>query len=537
MARISFNDDGIESTQKIKNKFLINKIYIIYLTIDKFYLIRPVDNLFLTLKHPVKLNIDITSEIERFQNHVNLADNNQMIFSGIFGIGKTYFLKEFFKQKSEHYELFLLSPVNYSISNNDDIIDYIKYDIAFELLGKNLEYEKSDFSELLTAQFYLKDNFLDTMSLLAKSGGDIGKAFSDIYENLKILVNNIKKHNSDIQIDEKEELIDFLKELTARNNSIYEENRITELISGLIKKLKENSKEVVLVIDDLDRLDPEHIFRILNVFACHFDIEKFKGNKFGFHKIILVCDIENIRNLFHSKYGSNVDFSGYIDKFYSREIHYFDNKEIVSNSVDKILSSIKIQDGYDKIINLRDRDMITVNVKEILEDLINNDLLNLRTLLKLFDKEYILKSFEFKIIENYKKTSSLYFQKILVFDLLISFYGSTTSLRTALEKLTKRNPSKLFDDTELWRYGNLIALIDYKNHQTSESAFEYINTNLNISINYSVKRYSDGSNQIGAKIDKVTYLDTPEIKRLEFPFAPLLKIAFEEYISLARIKN
>jgi hypothetical protein len=508
------------------------------LTIDKVYFIRPVDNLFLILKYPVKLKIDITSEIERFQNHLNLADNNQMIFSGIFGIGKTYFLKEFFKQKLENYELFLLSPVNYSISNNDDIIDYIKYDIAFELLGKDLEYETTDFSKLLTVQFYLKDNFLDTMSLLAKSGGDIGKAFSDIYENLKTLVNNIKKHNSEVQIDEKKELIDFLEELTARNNSIYEENRITDLISGLVKKLKKNKEEVVLVIDDLDRLDPEHIFRILNVFACHFDIENFKGNKFGFHKIILVCDIENIRNLFHSKYGSNVDFSGYIDKFYSREIHYFDNKEIVSTSLDKILSSIKIQGDYKHLINLEDRgNTTTANVKEILEDLINNDLLNLRTLLKLSDKEYILKSFAFKIIENFRRASSLQFQKILVFDLLISFYGSTTSLRTALEKLTERNPSKLFDDTELWRYGNLIALIDYKNHQTLEGAFEYNNTDLNIFINYSVKRHSNGSSQIGANIDKVTYLDTPEIKRLEFPFAPLLKIAFEEYVSLARIKN
>jgi hypothetical protein len=535
---MSFDNYSIESIPKIKTYFFISKILSIYLTIYKVYFIRPVDNLFLILKHTVKLNIDITSEIERFQNHLNLADNNQMIFSGIFGIGKTYFLKDFFKQKSENYELFLLSPVNYSISNNDDIIDYIKYDIAFELLGKNLEYEKSDFSELLTAQFYLKDNFLDTMSLLAKSGGDIGKAFSDIYENLKILVNNIKKHNSEVQIDEKKKLIDFLEELTARNNSIYEENRITELISGLIKKLKENSKEVVLVIDDLDRLDPEHIFRILNVFACHFDIENFKGNKFGFHKIILVCDIENIRNLFHSKYGSNVDFSGYIDKFYSREIHYFDNKEIVSNSVDKILSSIKIQDAYDKIINFRDtRNIITVNVKEILEDLINNDLLNLRTLLKLFDKEYILKPFEFKISAGSRRVSSLHFHKILVFDLLISFYGSTTSLRTALQKLTERNPSKLFDETELGRYGNLVHLIDYKNHRTSEGPFKYNNTDLNISINYSVKRFSDGSSQTFATIDNVSYLDTSGSKRLEFPFAPLLKIAFEEYISLVRIKN
>ncbi len=461
-----------------------------------------------------------------------------MIFSGIFGIGKTYFLKEFFEQNSEDYELFLLSPVNYSISNNDDIIDYIKYDIAFELLGKNVDYEKTDFSQLLTAQFYLKDNFLDTMSLFAKSGGKIGKAFSEIYENLKKLINNIKEHNSELQIDEKKELIDFLKELTLRDNSIYEENRVTELISGLIEKLKENNKEIVLVIDDLDRLDPEHIFRILNVFACHFDIEKFTENKFGFHKIILVCDIENIRNLFHSKYGTNVDFSGYIDKFYSREIHFFDNKEIVSKSVGKILSSIKIQGEYEHIINLKDsRKITTLNFQEILEDLINNDLLNLRTLLKLYDKEYSLKFFDFKIDENHGRASNWHFQKILVFDFLVSFYGSITSLRTALEKLAERNPTKLVDDRQLRRYGNLITLIDYKNHKTVEGQYEYLNTDLNISIKYSAIRYGNWRDETSSNIDVINYLDKPEIKRLDFPFAPLLKIAFEEYLNLTRVKN
>ena len=73
-----------------------------------------------------------------------------------------------------------------------------------------------------------------------------------------------------------------------------------------------------------------------------------------------------------------------------------------------------------------------------------------------------MRFFDFKIDENYGRASSWHFQKILVFDFLISFYGSITSLRTALEKLAERNPSKLVDDRQLRRYGNLIALIDYK---------------------------------------------------------------------------
>ncbi|WP_282149008.1 P-loop NTPase fold protein [Algibacter lectus] len=485
-----------------------------------------------------KFKIDITSEIERFKNHIDLTGNNQIIFSGIFGIGKTFFLKEFFEENNDKYESFLLSPVNYSISNNDDIIDYIKYDIAFELLGKDLDYENTDYSTLLTSQFYLKENFLDTASLIAKSGGKVGKAFSDIYENLKKIANNIEKHNSESQTDEKKELINFLKEITAKENSIYEENRITELISVLIEKLKENKKEIVLLIDDLDRLDPEHIFRILNVFACHFDFGNSSENKFGFDKIVLVCDIENIRNIFHSKYGANVDFSGYIDKFYSRETHYFNNKTIVSKSVHEILSSIKIENEYLHIIDLKNkRGTASIIFQEIIEDLINNDLLNLRTLLKLYNKEYALKFFEFKISENNGKSLNWHFQKILVFDFLISFYGSVNSLRTALEKLAKLNPSKRINHLELKRYNDLIAFIDYNNHKTAVGDFIYANVDLNISIKYKALRYGEQKDETTTNIKGITDIKNNEVNRLDFPFAPLLKIAFEEYVNLKRIKN
>ena len=41
---------------------------------------------------------------------------------------------------------------------------------------------------------------------------------------------------------------------------------------NLIDQLKKDGKKTVLIIDDLDRIDPEHIFRLLNVFAAHLDI-------------------------------------------------------------------------------------------------------------------------------------------------------------------------------------------------------------------------------------------------------------------------
>ena len=60
-----------------------------------------------------------------------------MFFSGPFGIGKTYFLQNFFEQNQNHFEVFHLYPVNYQISNNNDIVELLKYDILVELLKKD----------------------------------------------------------------------------------------------------------------------------------------------------------------------------------------------------------------------------------------------------------------------------------------------------------------------------------------------------------------------------------------------------------------
>lgn len=108
--------------------------------------------------------------------------------------------------------------------------------------------------------------------------------------------------------------------------SIYEFDTISRLITEIIHEYKRDNpnKKVVLIIEDLDRIDPAHIFRILNVFSAHFDRYdtlsakeelKDRDNKFGFDKIVLVCDIENIKNIYHHVYGEKTDFLGYINKF------------------------------------------------------------------------------------------------------------------------------------------------------------------------------------------------------------------------------
>ena len=70
---------------------------------------------------------------ENFKHHLDIPDNNRIIFSGRFGIGKTTFLTEYFKNFKSHNVIHLF-PVNYSILSNEDIFSYIKYDILLELV-------------------------------------------------------------------------------------------------------------------------------------------------------------------------------------------------------------------------------------------------------------------------------------------------------------------------------------------------------------------------------------------------------------------
>ena len=70
----------------------------------------------------------------------------------------------------------------------------------------------------------------------------------------------------------------------------------------------------VPIIEDLDRLDPVHLFRILNVLSAHIDY-KSTTNKFGFTNIVAVLDYETAKHIFIHFYGEKANFDGYMSKF------------------------------------------------------------------------------------------------------------------------------------------------------------------------------------------------------------------------------
>lgn len=142
--------------------------------------------------------------------------------------------------------------------------------------------------------------------------------------------------------DEKKHIVDkYLSQFANTAGCIHEEDGYTKLIKKAIKWISQDhslngkvkkAKKPVLIIEDLDRLDPKHLFRILNVVSAHIDDSKqpdIVGNKFGFNNIVLVMDYDVTKHIFHHFYGAQACYEGYMSKFLSREPFRYSIKYIM----------------------------------------------------------------------------------------------------------------------------------------------------------------------------------------------------------------
>ena len=308
-----------------------------------------------------------------FKSFIDLEDNHRMIFSAKFGAGKTYFLKSFFKEYSASYEAVFLYPVNYQVCANEDIFELVKFDLLRSLLKilPKTKLSPDDYKRSADKLKTLKNNEQGVLKKLLKltskltrgvtvsAGLSLGLEASLDLEISQIINNFIELSEKDpkeqnTEPTAEEELIaSFLEDIEDRQK-LYEDTAITHFIKNATERIKEKNKEkkLVLVIDDFDRIDPEHIFRLLNIFSAHLedhdddlmserDInseeEKKLADRYGFDRVIFVCDIDNIQSIFHHKYGLETDFNGYIDKFYSKAIFEFSNQDAIKNKVSSVL--------------------------------------------------------------------------------------------------------------------------------------------------------------------------------------------------------
>ena len=263
--------------------------------------------------------IPIDNELKAFKEHLEV--NERTIFSAKFGDGKTYFLNEFKKLHKDDYYFITLYPVNYSVAENQDIFEYIKRDILFQLAIDD-KLNQIDFEGIANSIFTwenLKEVLCFLISCMPK-----GEILTKIIEKGERFAQKYKEEQTTFQ--------KYNSWFTLQKGGLYEHDSYTRLIIETLKYIKSSGYKTALIIEDLDRIDPAHLFRILNVLGAHIDVHLYReykdSNKFGFDNIITVFDYNITEHIFHHFYGKDANYGGYINKFTSHQPFYY--------SIDKI---------------------------------------------------------------------------------------------------------------------------------------------------------------------------------------------------------
>lgn len=284
--------------------------------------------------------IDISQNIQDFKQV--FEKESRIIFSAKFGDGESYFLDKFIKsydEKKNDYYFITLHPVNYVVEENRDVIEYIKRDILFQLIKDNRIYDFKEGYDKIFDAVCNKESLLKLGDFVASIIPIEG--LKDGYEALKNLASTIhEKYKSQ---DVLHVVDDYLNGFYGKSGSISECDAFTCLIQ---KSLKQMMAKSVLIIEDLDRIDPAHLFRIMNVLSSQVDNPYYSevphGNKFGFDKIILVMDYEIAKHLFHHFYGKEANYEGYMNKFLNTLPYSYSIKEEAYRQVrQKILDICK----------------------------------------------------------------------------------------------------------------------------------------------------------------------------------------------------
>jgi len=398
-------------------------------------------------------------EFEKFLD----IDNKRVFFSGSFGSGKTFFLTKFFKEDHlSNYDTYHLFPVRYQVLNNENIIDLLKYDILIELLQKYPEVFEVENKEVNSFKLFIafcKDNLSvnsvlrsiigTSNDILSLSPDIISQTLSRIGRPLNeslIFDQKFQEFKKEYSKGKKEFIDKFINNTQEKINNIGSDY-LTQLINQKIKE-KKGDKRSVLILDDFDRMDPEHIFRILNVLSVHMD--GYEENKFGFDHVIIVGDQNNIRKIFAHKYGQGTDFDGYFDKFFTKKIFIFDNKQAVIEKLPYLLTLIKYEDPELKDA-IKEGGIIKHLLTNVLIKSINVNKNNLRLIYRPIDNV-------FPELSNgvYGGRSPFSDGRSKILDigtkLLIAIYGDKNSFLDVLKEI--RDNVTENDTKEQWLYSN-----------------------------------------------------------------------------------
>jgi len=313
---------------------------------------------------------ELNEKLDDFKNHLEHAD--RMILSAKFGDGKSFFLQKIRenREKFGDYEFITIYPVNYVVAANEDIFEYIKRDILIQLTKLGL-LNKIDLTKLITSIFSF-ECFKEVLAFLVSCVP--GGAF---YNKLLEKAFDISRKYS----DEKNTYEKYFGVFKTQKGGLYEDDAYTQMIKEALDLLKNGyinekgkmiHKKPILIIEDLDRLDPAHLFRILNVISAHIDDGSRPdviGNKFGFNNIVVVMDYDTTKYIFEHFYGKSASYVGYMSKFLTEEPFRYSLTEMALLRLkEKIIREVgvgeKLFNAF-RVMNLKLSDLSMRDIKRL----------------------------------------------------------------------------------------------------------------------------------------------------------------------------
>ena len=224
--------------------------------------------------------IPIDSAIKGFYNH--LLANPRTILSSKFGDGKSYFLENFKNADfvKEQFAFLTIYPVNYQVASNEDIFNLVKRDILFQLMLNDMISNAVVVPKDIALWFYLQSNrhslvtdLIHYMAEIAVPSEHLPKIMLTI-KGLRLFKDlNKKLEKFTKEMNEDDLLSKFMDDANA--NTVYEEDIVAAIIKRAVDDFKRRTnKAVVLIIEDLDRIDPAHLFRI-SLIPQHYNLTLF----------------------------------------------------------------------------------------------------------------------------------------------------------------------------------------------------------------------------------------------------------------------
>ena len=279
-------------------------------------------------------------------------------------------------------------------------------------------------------------------------------------------------------------------------------------LNGEVKK----AKKPVLIIEDLDRLDPKHLFRILNVVSAHIDDSDrpdIVGNKFGFSNIVLVMDYDVTKHIFHHFYGAQACYEGYMSKFLSREPFRYSIKSIMIQSFETQLGEkLGIHELLPHLQNFR-------------EKLAGSSLRDLYKLTQ-FDTDSYFNGFEYSYFGGSMPTS------LPLFHLIIYMMESGMSVEKIEEDLRSLNDF-IFQISNGYSVQYKVIKLLYPVYITKSPNIEYIKA-YNATYNFWLERRENSCEVVvaiadGYNGDAILSIRQEDIGKIIKPFLKTLSIS------------